>query len=521
LVLDSWFLILDSWFLVAMSYLRLEGITKRFGGFVANDNIWLEVQAGSIHAVLGENGAGKTTLMNILSGLYRPDAGQIYLRDRPIHLGSPRAAIEHGIGMIHQHFMLVPQLTVTENIILGREPTLRLNLRQKAAEIAAMSQMYELAIDPLALVGDLPIGAQQRVEILKALYHKAKLLILDEPTAVLTPPEVKTFFQILRHLAAQEHTIIFISHKLEEVLSLCDTVTVLRRGQVVASIPTQTTTRSALAKLMIGREVTPHLPKSVRSPGAIRLEVQNLQVQDDRNLLAVQGVSFQLRTGEILGVAGVDGNGQRELADAIAGLRPVVNGTIRLNGVDLSDRTWRQQHASLGYIPPDRQQMGLVMKFSIARNLILKAFKQLPFCRHGLLQPTAIATHANHAIAQFDIRTSSPNLSVRQLSGGNQQKVVLARELTGKPDLILAMQPTRGLDVGATQDVQTALLAERDRGAAILYISTELEEVMAISDRIAVLYAGQFVAMLDTRTTTIEQIGLLMTGSQTPPDPNP
>lgn len=503
-----------------MAYLRLEGITKRFGTFLANDCISLQVQPGSIHALLGENGAGKTTLMNILAGLYRPDAGQIYLHDRPIQIASPAAAIAHGIGMIHQHFMLVPQLTVTENIILGRQPTFRLKLRQKAAEIAALSRRYGLAIDPLARVGDLPIGTQQRVEILKALYRQAELLILDEPTAVLSPPEVESFFQILRQLAAQGRTIIFISHKLEEVLRLCNTVTVLRRGQVVASTPTQATTRSALAKLMVGREVALNLPKSERSPGSICLEVQQLQVQDDRKLLAVQNVSFQLRAGEILGVAGVDGNGQRELADAIAGLRPVLNGTIRFQGMNLTDRTVRQRHLSLGYIPPDRQQMGLVMPFSLARNLILKAFQQRPFCRHGLLQPATIATHANRTIAQFDIRTSSPQLSVRQLSGGNQQKVVLARELAGKPDLIIAMQPTRGLDVGATQEVHTALLAERDRGAAILYISTELEEVMVISDRIAVLYAGQFVAILEANIATIDQIGLLMTGSQIPPDPD-
>ncbi|WP_421654812.1 ABC transporter ATP-binding protein [Leptothermofonsia sp. ETS-13] len=497
-----------------MAYLRLEGIIKRFGSFVANDAINLEVQAGSIHALLGENGAGKTTLMNILSGLYQPDAGQIYLNGKPVQISSPGEAIQHGIGMIHQHFMLVPQLSVTENIILGTESSLHLNLRQKAKAIATMAEAYGLSVDPLARVDDLPVGSQQRVEILKALYRKARLLILDEPTAVLTPLEVDSFFNVLRRLAAQDHTIIFISHKLEEVLNLCDRVTVLRRGQVVATVPTQEATRQELARLMVGREVLFQPDKIEQPAGAVVLEVQNLQVRDDRNLLALRGISFQLRAGEILGIAGVDGNGQRELADAIAGLRSVVDGTIYLNGQDITH--WspqhRVKHLKLGYIPEDRQKMGLVMRFTIARNLILKVFKQLPFCRRWLLRDTVIDTHANHAIQAFDIRATSGKLRVNQLSGGNQQKVVLARELSGKPALIIAMQPTRGLDVGATEYVQKALLAERSRGAAILYISTELEEVMAMSDRIAVMYEGQFADVLDTRKATTEHVGLLMTG---------
>jgi general nucleoside transport system ATP-binding protein len=503
-------------------YLRLENITKRFGSFTANDNINLEIPTGGIHALLGENGAGKTTLMNILSGLYRPDAGQIYLSGQPVDIASPNVAIQRGIGMIHQHFMLVPQLTVAENIILGTGGTLRLNLQQKAQEIAAMAAAYGLGIDPFAQVSDLPVGAQQRVEILKALYRQAKLLILDEPTAVLTPPEIKTFFDVLRQLAAKQHTIIFISHKLEEVLNLCDAVTVLRRGQVVGAMPTQGATRQDLAQLMVGREVLFHLDKetgTARQSGApdrVVLEVQHLHVSDDRALAALKGVSFQLRAGEILGVAGVDGNGQRELADAIAGLRPATQGTMTLNGTDITHWTPQQRvkHLKFGYIPEDRQKMGLVMRFSIARNLILKAFQRLPFCRHWLLQRAAIAVHTKSAIQTFDIRATSGQLRVNQLSGGNQQKVVLARELSGEPELIIAMQPTRGLDVGATEYVQTALLAERSRGAAILYISTELEEVMAMSDRIAVLYEGQFLAVLDIATATITDVGLLMAGDR-------
>jgi simple sugar transport system ATP-binding protein len=502
-----------------MAYLRLEGITKRFGNFVANDGIDLEVEPGSIHALLGENGAGKTTLMNILCGLYHPDAGQIYLNDRPVQISSSSTAIQLGIGMIHQHFMLVPQLTVVENVILGTHPTLRLNLRGKAQEIAQMSTTYGLTVDPLARVGDLPVGIQQRVEILKALYRKARLLILDEPTAVLTPPEVEGFFQILRQLAADGQTIIFISHKLEEITSLCDRVTILRQGRVVATLPTQSTNRQELARLMVGREVLFQPRKEEQTPGEVVLEVEGLQVKN-RDLPMLRGIDLQLRAGEILGIAGVDGNGQRELADAIAGLQAISAGTIRLQGEDITDLPVQQRvkYLKLGYIPEDRQTMGLVMRFTIARNLILKLFSRLPFCRRWVLQRDVINTNAEGAIARFDIRATSSKLRVNQLSGGNQQKVVLARELSGAPRLILAMQPTRGLDVGATEYVQQALLAERERGAAILYISTELEEVMAMGDRIAVMYGGKFVAVLDAKTATREQIGLLMAGGSLEPD---
>ncbi|MFB2833932.1 ABC transporter ATP-binding protein [Floridanema evergladense] len=485
-----------------MTYLRLENITKSFGNFIANDNINLTVNQGSIHALLGENGAGKTTLMNILCGLYQPDAGKIYLENKPVQISSPAIAIKQGIGMIHQHFMLVPQLTVTENIILGTKLDLRLNLPEKSQEISQLAKSFNLDIDPLAKVGDLPVGIQQRVEILKALYRQAKLLILDEPTAVLTPPEVKNLARILRRLADSDRTIVFISHKLEEVMNLCDTVTVLQRGKVVANLNIKETNSQELARLMVGREVLFQVNKPPHSFGDIVLEVQNLQVRDERDLPVVKDVSFQLRSGEILGIAGVDGNGQRELADAIANLRQISAGTI-------SKKTTKK---TLAYIPEDRQKMALVMGFSIAKNLILKVFKLLPFCRRWLLQYGVINHHANAAIENFDIRAENPAIKVSQLSGGNQQKVVLARELSGNPDLIIAMQPTRGLDVGATEYVQGKLLAERERGAAILYISTELEEVMAMSDRIAVIYEGKFVDILDATNATVEQIGYLMTG---------
>jgi general nucleoside transport system ATP-binding protein len=485
-----------------MTYLRLENITKRFGNFVANDNISFSVSRGSIHALLGENGAGKTTLMNILCGLYQPDAGQIYLEDKAIKISSPSYAIARNIAMIHQHFMLVPQLTVTENIILGKDWNWRLNLKQKAETISSLAKSYNLEVDPLAKVGDLPVGVQQRVEILKALYRQAQLLILDEPTAVLTPPEVQVLINILRQLAANGKTIIFISHKLEEVMNLCDTVTVLRRGQVVATTTTAATNRQQLAELMVGRPVLFQLDKPVKKLGAVVLKVEGIQVQDDRKILAVRDVSFQLHAGEILGIAGVDGNGQRELADAIACLRPLAAGTIR------------RETRAIAYIPEDRQKMGLVLGFSIARNLILKVFNLLPFCRRWLLQYGIINDNATLAMNKFDIRAENPSVKVSQLSGGNQQKVVLARELSGEPNLIIAMQPTRGLDVGATEYVQQKLLAERERGAAILYISTELEEVMMMSDRIVVMYEGKIVDILDASTATVEQIGYLMTGAK-------
>ncbi|MEH2123863.1 ABC transporter ATP-binding protein [Nostoc sp.] len=485
-----------------MNYLRLNNITKRFGSFIANDNINLSVASGTIHAILGENGAGKSTLMNIISGLYQPEAGEIYLQEQPIKITSPNEAIKLGIGMIYQHFMLVPQLTVTENIILGMEKTWRLNLEEKQQEIAALSQAYGLEIDPTAKVENLSVGAQQRVEILKVLYRRAKLLILDEPTAVLTPPEVESLIAILRQLAAAGNTIIFISHKLEEVMNLCDSVTVLRQGKVVGTTSTEAATSQQLATLMVGREVALQLKKSLTLPGKIILSVQNLQVADERNILAVNNVSFELRAGEILGIAGVDGNGQRELADAIALVRTVKQGKIEFT----------PKHSSVGYIPEDRQTMGLVLQFSIAQNLILKAFKYLPFCRRFLLQQEAIANRAQAAMQEFDIRANGIDIKVSQLSGGNQQKVVLARELAQSPALIIAMQPTRGLDVGATVAVQSRILTERDRGAAILYISTELEEVMAMSDRIAVIYRGEFVAILDAATAKVEEISLLMAG---------
>ena len=488
-----------------MNSLQLVKITKRFGRFTANDQISLTVRTGSIHGLLGENGAGKSTLMNILSGLYQPDSGQILLDGQPVTIQTPADAIRHGIGMIHQHFMLVPQLTVTENIILGCPGGIHLDLRSQAQRVTKLSQTYGLDVPPLARVEDLPVGIQQRVEILKVLYRQARILILDEPTAVLTPTEIQSFLETLKQLASRNHTIIFISHKLDEVMSVCDQVTILRRGQRVASCPTTDTNRTELARLMVDRDVEINTRPDPQPAGNVVLDVRDLWVTTEQQVDALRGLSLQVRAGEIVGIAGVDGNGQRQLADAVAGLIPIHKGTVTLNAEETAAK-------KIAYIPEDRQKQGLVLGFSIARNLILKAFTKLPFCRRWLLQREKIYTNAQQAIETFDIRTSSAQLSVRQLSGGNQQKVILARELRGEPGLIVAMQPTRGLDIGATAEVQQSLLAQRARGAAILYISTELEEVMAMSDRLGVLYRGQLVDILDAGTATLEQIGLLMAG---------
>ncbi len=493
--------------------LRLENISKHFQSFIANDRISFRVETGKIMAILGENGAGKTTLMNILSGLYQPDTGTIYLDDRPVKITSPYQAIQLGIGMVHQHFMLVPNLTVTENIILGTANSWRLNWSQKQQEILTLAQSYGLDIEPKARIENLPVGQQQRVEILKVLYRQAKLLIFDEPTAVLTPKEVEGFIHILRQLAAAGKTIIFISHKLEEVIKLCDTVTVLKQGKVVATRSTQEVNSQQLSELMVGQGVSLRVNQPVNQPvnqsvstaAPVILSVEKLQVLDDRKLPAVRNISFELRAGEILGIAGVDGNGQRELADAIAGLRSIHQGKISFPGSLV--------HPKIGYIPEDRQKMGLILRFTIGKNLILNSFTKSPFCRYFLLQPKAIERNAQISIEKFKIRVSGENVKVSQLSGGNQQKVVLARELAEEPNLIIAMQPTRGLDVGATATVHEELLAQRKRGAAILYISTELEEVMAMSDRIAVIYRGEFVDILDANTATLEKIGLLMGGA--------
>ena len=499
--------------------LEIDGITKVFGRVTANDRITLSVARGTVHALLGENGAGKSTLMNILYGLYRPDAGRVVLRGRAVVFHSPRDAILAGIGMIHQHFMLVPPLTVAENIVLGHEPLTRpwLGLRRAEREIRDLSRAYGLDVDPGARVWQLPVGQQQRVEILKALYRKADLLILDEPTSVLTPGETETLFGIIRRLRQDGHTVIFISHKLDEVMAISDTITVLRGGRVVATTPCSDTTPAQLAVAMVGREVAFRVAHDQRPGDEPMLRVEGLHARSDRDLPALCGVSFVVHRGEILGVAGVDGNGQSELAECIAGLRKPTAGRVSVGGRDATGRSPREVIGmGVGFIPADRQRTGLILDFDIGRNLILKRHDQPPFCRRGFMDFGALQRHAADLVTRFDVRAPGPWVRTRTLSGGNQQKVVLAREVAGEPDVLIAMQPTRGLDVGATEYVQRSLLAQRERGAAILYISTELEEVLGLSDRIMVLSQGEIAGILDAATATSQSVGMLMAGRRQP-----
>ncbi|MBI3763914.1 MAG: ABC transporter ATP-binding protein [Chloroflexi bacterium] len=498
-------------------FLFMDRITKTFPGVVANNEVTLEVKQGAIHALLGENGAGKTTLMNVLYGLYQPDAGRIHLRGEVVRFDSPSDAIAHGIGMVHQHFMLVSAFTAAENIVLGlpsAHPP-RLDLRAAGKRIAELSATYGLEVEPGACVWQLPVGAQQRVEIIKALYRGADLLILDEPTAVLTPGEASDLFRILRRLAVEGHTIIFISHKLNEVMDVSDRVTVLRDGRVVTTIETARTSPRELAQMMVGRPVLMEFERAEAQSGEAVLHVENLTALSDRALPALRDVSFEVRRGEILSIAGVDGNGQSELAEVLSGVRRPTAGRVRLLGHDLTGASPRAViEANAGYIPADRRAAGLVTDFTLAENFILKSFADAPFCRWGWLDLQAIERHAGRLLRDFDIRAPSARVPARQLSGGNQQKVVLARELSRRPGVLIASQPTRGLDVGATEYVLRNLLAQRARGAGILFISTELEEILAVSDHIAVLYEGEIMGIVPGPGADAHEIGLMMAGAR-------
>lgn len=499
--------------------LQMRGVTKTFPGVVACNNIDLDVHAGEIHALLGENGAGKTTLMNILYGLYQADSAEILLRGKPCHIPGPAAAIANGIGMVHQHFTLVPVFTVAENILLGREPRTQsgaFDRRRAEAIVTALSREHGLAIDPSAKVEDLSVGLQQRVEILKALYGGADILILDEPTAVLTPQEADELMQTLRELAGQGKAVILITHKLREVLAAADRITVIRRGVKIGTYNAAETTADELATAMVGRKVSLQVEKAAANPGEPVLAVADLHVSDSRGLPAVTGVSLTVREGEIVGIAGVDGNGQTELAEALTGLRPISAGRIMLCGQDITAHSARERRqAGLGHIPQDRQHRGLVLDFTVAENAILGRHDQEPFSRRrGLrwLQFPAIAAHARKLIGEFDIRPPDPDVRSASLSGGNQQKVIAARELDQDPHCLLAVQPTRGLDVGAIEFIHRRLVAARDQGRAVLLISLELDEIMSLSDRILVMYEGKIVAELDRDEATEEKIGLYMAG---------
>jgi simple sugar transport system ATP-binding protein len=497
--------------------LEMRGIRKEFPGVVANDNVSFEVRRGEVHALLGENGAGKSTLMNILYGLYRPDAGEIRLNGTPVSFSSASDAIDAGIGMVHQHFMLIPVMTVAENVVLGTEPVRRaVFLDEPAAEkrVADMARTLKFAVDPRALVEDISVGQQQRVEIMKALYRNADLLILDEPTAVLTPQEASDLFEILRTLRREGISIIFISHKLNEVLDIADRITVLRRGKTIETVPRKGATEASLARAMVGRDVLLRVEKEPAQPGDVLLTVQDLHVRDDREIEKVRGISFDVRAGETVGIAGVDGNGQTELIDALTGLQRIESGTVSIAGRELSHPNARTAlDSGIGHIPEDRQRRGLVLEFSIAENIALHDYAKPPTARLGWLFPRRMVERARTLIREFDVRGGGPYTRAGSLSGGNQQKLVAAREIDRDPKVLIAAQPTRGLDVGAIEYLHRRLVTERDEGRAILLVSLELDEILSLSDRILVMYEGEVVGE-HTGEVSEEAIGLEMLGGR-------
>jgi general nucleoside transport system ATP-binding protein len=508
--------------IVSAPALEMRGITKRYPGVVANDGIDLDIKPGEIHALLGENGAGKSTLMNILYGLARPDEGEILLDGVPTTIAGPSDAIDRGISMVHQHFMLVPVLSVADNILLGEETMANrifLDRREAHRRIVELGKRFGFEIDPDVKVANLSVGWQQRVEILKALYREARILVLDEPTAVLTPQETKEIFEVLRRLAAEGHSIIFISHKLYEVLEIADRITVIRRGKVVGSRVPAETDEDDLAALMVGRNVQLVVDRGESHPAGPALTVSDLRVADDRGHEAVKGVTFDVRAGEILGVAGVAGNGQDEMVEALTGLRKPTSGRVELNGRDVTGTGPRElQKYGMSFVPGDRQRFGLVLSFPLEDNLVLTQYDEAPYARGPFRNEAAIHAWAKRAIAEYDIRTPSATVSAGTLSGGNQQKAVVAREFSRDLKALILDQPTRGLDVGSIEFIHRQAIAKRDAGAAILLVSAELDEVMELSDRIAVMYRGEIVALVDGPSAQREDIGLYMATGRSDPE---
>ncbi len=496
--------------------LQLKGITKQFPGVLANDHIDLTLNKGEILALLGENGAGKTTLMNILYGLYQPDEGEILIEGKQLIVDSPTDAIKAGIGMVHQHFMLIPVFTVTENVMLGDETIKYGDFldRQRAADrIIEISETYNLAVDPNDYIRDLPVGVQQRVEIIKLLFREAEILIFDEPTAVLTPQEADELFSIMRSLAEQGKSIIFITHKLREVLAIADRIMVIRRGAMVGETTPEEADKNSLAAMMVGRAVDLEVDKTDKEPGELILSIKDLVVADKFQNIVVDNVSLDVHAGEIVGVAGVQGNGQTEFVEAVTGLRKSAEGTITLLGEDVTKATPRQiTEMGSAHVPEDRQIDGLVLPFPVAENLVLCTYYKEPFSKGVILQYKTILNHAEQLIEDFDIRTPSPLTPVSSLSGGNQQKVIIARELSRPIQLLVASQPTRGLDVGSIEYIHKRIVQKRDEGSAVLLISPELDEIMELSDRIVVMYRGKIIANLPNKGVTKEQVGLLMAG---------
>ena len=497
--------------------LEARGIGKRFPGVIANDDVSLTVRRGEIVALLGENGAGKSTLVKMLFGLYRPDSGEILIKGEPVAMKSPRDAISRGIGMVHQHFQLVPVMTVAENVVLGAEPTTSrgmIDINAAAQRVRELSETYGLAVDPMSTVEDLPVGTQQRVEIIKALYRSAELLILDEPSAVLTPQETNELLDIMRELAQRGTGIVFITHKLHEVMAVADRVVVLRGGKVVGITVPAESSEEQLAEMMVGRAVLLDVDRGVSHPGDVALSMAGLEVRDDRGHLAVKGVSLDVRAGEIVGIAGVQGNGQRELVEAVCGMRHVAGGSVSVLGTDTTRLKPRGVHeVGVSHVPEDREKHGLVGGFSIADNLVLNRYDQEPWAVRGVRQTDAIDATAEQLVAQYDVRTPSIHTAAGSLSGGNKQKVIVAREVSQDLPVLIVAQPTRGVDVGSIEFIHRQLISERDRGVAVLLVSAELDEVLGLSDRVAVMYDGQIVAVLDAADATRERVGLLMAGS--------
>ncbi|MGB3715460.1 MAG: ABC transporter ATP-binding protein [Candidatus Promineifilaceae bacterium] len=498
--------------------LEARGITKRFPGVLACGGIDLVLHEGEILALLGENGAGKSTLMNILYGLYQPDEGEIWIKGEKIQLQSPRDAIDRGVGMVHQHFQLVEVMTVAENVVLGSEIVRavdRLDIRAANKIVRDLSQQYGLQVDPESVIEDLPVGTRQRVEIIKALYRNAEILILDEPTAVLTPQEVNELFQIMRELTERGVSIIFITHKLKEVLEVADRVGVLRRCRMVGTaLPAEATERS-LAEMMVGREVVLQVEKSEARPGKPVLKINDIRVCDVREHEAVRGLSLEIREGEILGVAGVQGNGQREFVEALTGLRPVESGSIQLAGQDITNFTARQViEMGVAHIPEDREKHGLVMAYTIANNLVLNSYYEQPFSRRGVLNNEAIRENGENLVKEYDVRTPSIDTRAGSLSGGNKQKVIVAREFSRPIKLLVANQPTRGLDVGSIEFIHKQIIRQRDSGIAVLLVSAELDEILSLSDRVAVIFDGRIAKTMPIAEASREKLGLLMAGSE-------